>query len=733
MAIVATGSYGRGALCPGSDIDAWLVSEKPIDADVANACWYPIWDAGIPLGHAVRTLKDVTRSAEEDIETLTAGLDLRHVAGDPTVTQRALQRVREVAGRRAPALIGELRDQVNRRDAAAIAEMLEPDLKGGGGGLRDIDALRWFDAILRAQRRNSLVDSGFITPDDVAMLGEASATLQTARVALHRVAGSKSNLLPLQDQDAVGAQLGLTADGLMREIANAARRVSWVTRDVFDRLSGRTAPNVPDRRVSDEVVVRDGTVAIVASEITVVGILEAAVTAAELSLNFERATLQRLSELPDRCAIWGDRVRELFLRLLNAGRSTVDVIEALDHTGVFTRFLPEWDHVRSLPQRNAYHRFTVDRHLLETIAEASELARSEADLGDPLRDEDRDLLLLGALMHDLAKGRPDDHSVLGAELARSLAARMGLSETTGNTLSFLVRNHLLLADTAVRRDLDDPTTIEQVGAIVGDPHRLRILLLLTLADSKATGPAAWSQSKEALMRSLAHRVEGWLLDGRIPDGAHRRSLLTKYADLLAQRTPNVHWDTDDDGRMQCIVSAPDQRGLLAACAGALASIGFDIATASGYSADNGMALEIFSGVDRFDRLTSERGQQEAFSRIMSAIDGSFDTAVAVAEHVERYHKGQSDVVVTIDQEASQVATVVEVSADDVPGLLAAVARVFADFELHVDVVKVATFGERVVDVFYVRDDLGKLRDRYAIEALRATLLARLTSLYGLGH
>ena len=124
VAIVATGSYGRGALCPGSDIDAWLVSEKPIDADVANACWYPIWDAGIPLGHAVRTLKDVTRSAEEDIETLTAGLDLRHVAGDPTVTQRALQRVREVAGRRAPALIGELRDQVNRRDAAAIAEML---------------------------------------------------------------------------------------------------------------------------------------------------------------------------------------------------------------------------------------------------------------------------------------------------------------------------------------------------------------------------------------------------------------------------------------------------------------------------------------------------------------------------------------------------------------------------------------------------------------------------------
>jgi [protein-PII] uridylyltransferase len=274
--------------------------------------------------------------------------------------------------------------------------------------------------------------------------------------------------------------------------------------------------------------------------------------------------MNRLAVLDARCAVWTPNVRALFERLLNAGPPTVDVVEALDHVGVFTRFVPEWDHVRSLPQRNAYHRFTVDRHLLETVAEAATFARAEAERGNPCSERELTLLLLGALMHDLAKGRPQDHSVLGAELARELAFRMGYHDADANTLSFLVRHHLLLADTAVRRDLNDPSTIQQVGAIVGDRHRLRVLLLLTLADTKATGPAAWSQSKATLMRTLAQRVEAWLVDGRIPDGGARREMLAEHATLLAGGAPHVEWRSHEDGLWECIVVAPDQRGLLAA-------------------------------------------------------------------------------------------------------------------------------------------------------------------------
>ncbi len=734
LALAATGSYGRGELCPGSDIDAWLIGRKRVDPKVADACWYPIWDAGLPLGHAVRTLKEVSQSVEEDLETLTAGLDLRHLAGDPSVTAEARAKALAVAIRRKDTLIATLQEQVLLRDNLAIAEMLEPDLKEGGGGLRDLDAIRWLELILVGAGSGTLEQLGYLSAEDAQVLNHSRKVLIDSRVALHRTTGSKSNILALQDQDAVGALIDQSADGLMRIITDAARRISWIVREVFQRATTPPVPAQADIALSDSIVVHGEAIAIRDGiAIDARAILEAAAFAAERGLPIDRTTLRNIAATTDQCSMWNDEMRELFLRLLRSGRFMVDVVEALDHVGVFARFLPEWDRVRSLPQRNAYHRFTVDRHLLETIAEAAVIVEAEAARGQPLADRDRDLLLMGALLHDLAKGQPEDHSVLGSELARTLAARMGFDEVAGTTLSFLVRQHLLLADTAVRRDLDDPTTIETVGSIAGDPERLYLLLLLTLADSKATGPAAWSQSKITLMRSLAQRTENWLLDGRTPDRSVRDELLDRYAALIHPGEVHVQWQEGDENNWECVIAAPDQRGLLAACAGALASIGFEILTASGYGVDHGMALECFSGRDQFDRLATPEGREAAGSAIISAIAGTLDTHSAMAKHIARYRKGTSDVVVTIDQDASQVATVVEVSADDVPGLLAVVAGVFSDFELDVDIAKVATFGSRVVDVFYVRDARGKVQDRYVLERLRATLHARLTSMYGLLH
>lgn len=731
VALVATGSYGRRELCPGSDIDAWLLTSKKVDQALAEQCWYPIWDSGIPLGHATRTLKEVSAAAEADIETLTAGLDLRHVVGDPDVTEHARERVFQTAAGRADTLIRELQTAVERRDDLAIAEMLEPDLKDGGGGLRDLDSLRWLDRSQQIRQRGSLRNNGYLSEEESEHLRTARAILLSARVALHRVTRSKSNLLALQEQDAVGALLGQSADELMRSVTDSARRISWITRDVFRRVLENPQSRKADLTVGEGIVLRDGSVAILGEEISDSQILHAAAIAAERGVGLDRRTMLALSRLDDRCVVWNEESAAAFFRLLRTGRSMVDLVEALDHVGVFTRFVPEWNRVRSLPQRNAYHRFTVDRHLLETIAESAALIDDAAARDQPLPQRVGDLLLMGALLHDLAKGHPEDHSVLGAELARSVGDRMGFNEVECNTLSFLVRHHLLLADTAVRRDLDDPATIERVGALVGDSDRLHLLLLLTLADSKATGPAAWSQSKISLMRSLAQRVESWLRDGRAPDRSARATLLSAHGDLLVRGMVNVRVAPEPDGLWECVVAAPDQRGLLAACAGALTTMGFDISSASGYSTEGGMALECFVGRDRFERLATPDGQRAAQDRIRSAIDGTIDLRAAISTHIDRYRKGQSDVVVTIDQEASHHATVVEVSADDVPGLLAVVAGVFSDIGLDVEVAKVATIGTRVVDVFYVRDESGKLSDRYVIERLRATLMARLASVYSL--
>jgi [protein-PII] uridylyltransferase len=743
LSVVAVGSYGRAELSPGSDIDVVLVhGAKANVADVADRLWYPLWDAGFVLGQATNTVKEQVALAERDLHALTALLDARLVTGDRVQFADLVERIRRLGQRRRTRLVDDLRTAADarREKFGLVAEMLEPNLKDGSGGLRDLQSLAWIGWTLGEPGGwAALVDQGYLRPDDPGRLAAANARLLDVRVALHRVTGSRSDVLTLQEQDAVAAQVGAAdADVLVRDLADAARTVSWLVTDVFDRLEatergpgGRLSRR--DRDLGGGVVVRDGRVAYTA-EADVDGklVLRAAAAAAELGAPFDRMSLERSQEI--RGVEWDVEARDAFVSLLRAGRGAVPVFEALDQAGVLTRLLPEWDRVRSLPQRNAYHRFTVDRHLLEAVAECSALLDDDGFDGEVARRARTDLLLLAALLHDLGKGMDGDHSIVGAEAAVALARRIGVDESGVATLDWLVRHHLALAETATRRDLSEEATITRFGRLVGTTDRLDLLYALTVGDSRATGPAAWGPTKAALLRELFAKTDSLFELGVVGPGldAHRRETLARHDALLARKELAIEWSDRDDGLLECAITAPDRTGLLARVAGVLALFGFDIRNAAGYIAD-GMALEVFDGADRFGRLADPEGRDEVLAALRSALTGELPLHDQLRARIRRYRiPDPGDVAVVIDHDASPSATVVEVHAPDHVGLLAQVASTFADLDVDVRTAKVSTLGERVVDVFYVHDAAGnKITQRLFLDQLKATLIARLTSEYWL--
>jgi len=773
FALVALGSYARRELCPGSDLDVLLVVPEPRrfrrradHLQLAGRLWYPLWDAGFATGHAARSVRESLALADTNLDALTSLLDVRLVAGDPLLAGELEREARALCARRRDKVLARLADGVERRRLrpGPVAEMLEPNLKEGAGGLRDVHVLGWAGHTLGAPGGlDRLVAEALLTADDAQRVRAAAAHLLELRVELHRVNGGKSDLLVLQDHDAVAAQFATDADAMVRTLASRAREVAWITGDVL-RATVREDRRVVDRVLTPRLVVRRGRIHLDgAAPPAPLDVLEAAAQSAELDVPVARPTLAAFGAMaePD----WDVWQRAAFGRLLRQGVRAVPVFEALDHAGVLVRILPEWEHVRSLPQRNAYHRFTVDRHILEAVSQCATLL----DLGDgddPLPFEGivaracrrPELLLLGALLHDIGKGLPSDHSVVGAETATRVARRIGLDSEGVEILVWLVRDHLLMADTAVRRDLSDEATIRRFAEVLaGDGERLRLLYLLTIGDSIATGPAAWSRSKAALVRDLfvkaaaivesdsaqtvvddRRRALGALVGGIdeadaflavMPAAypmAFEPEVMAEHRGLLANRTLVVACRDGVDGRVNVTVAAPDRAGLLATVAGALTICGLVVHEANLFSTTDGMALDVFRADDTFGRY-AEGGDEPVELTLRGALAGEIDVAAGVAER-RRYQGGsrpEGAVEIALDLDASDTATVIEVHCDDRVGLLYELASTMASLGLDVTVAKVQTLAERVVDTFYVRDEHGKISDMRRLAALESALRARL--------
>ncbi|WDG28362.1 [protein-PII] uridylyltransferase [Streptomyces sp. CA-278952] len=736
-ALVAVGGYGRGELSPRSDLDLLLLHDGHADAAalaaLADSVWYPVWDLGLALDHSVRTPGEARRTAGEDLKVQLGLLDARPVAGDlglvASLRTAILADWRNQAPKRLPALHALCQERAERM--GELQFLLEPDLKEARGGLRDATALR-------------AVAASWVADAPREGLTEARRTLLDARDALHLTTGRATDRLALQEQDQVAQALGLLdADALLRKVYEAARTVSYATdvtwREVNRVLRARSArPRLramlsgglgskaaPERTpLADGVVDADGEVVLARAarpERDPVLTLRAAAAAAEAGLPLSRYLVRHLAATAQPLPVpWPPEAREELVTLLGAGEATVGIWEALEAEGIITRLLPDWERVHCRPQRNAVHTWTVDRHLVETAVRASFLTR---------RVHRPDLLLVAALLHDIGKGWPGDHSVAGEVIARDMATRIGFDTHDVGVIATLVRHHLLLVETATRRDLDDPATVRSVAEAVSSTSTLELLHALTEADALATGPAAWSSWRASLVTDLVGRVAA-VLTGELPDEPEEAAPSAEHERLAieALRTGEpvlaLHTRPEEpaeDGEVEpvgveLLIALPDRPGVLPAAAGVLALHRLTVRAADLRAVE--LPNELGERADLLLlswRVAAEYGSLPQATRLRAdlvrVLDGSLDIRARLAEREAAYPRRRGVKAppprVTVAAAGSRRATVIEVRAQDAPGLLHRIGNALEGSAVRVRSAHVSTLGANAVDAFYVTGTDGE--------------------------
>ncbi|MFF0522661.1 [protein-PII] uridylyltransferase [Actinomadura nitritigenes] len=715
VALAAVGSHGRRELTPGGDLDLVLLHRgRPDIAEIADRLWYPIWDSGLRLDHSVRTVAEARTVARADLKAALGLLSVRRVAGDHTLVDELRAAVladwRADARVRLPELAELCRERWEKQ--GELAFLLEPDLKEAHGGLRDVHVMRAVAASWIAS-----------APDGRVMA--AHDLLLDIRHALHESTGRSTDRLVLQEQEAVARAVGLPdANILLSAIAEAARTVTYAADHLWRRVARSTGPRrapVERRPVGDGAVEHDGEVVLArnADLSDPALVLRVAAAAAQAGLPLAPATVARLAAdaaLPD--APWPPEARGALVSLLGAGPAAIGVWEALDQAGLIVRLLPDWERVRNRPQRNPVHRFTVDRHLVETAAGAAALTREVAR---------PDLLLVGALLHDIGKGWPGDHSTSGAVVAHDLGAALGFPDGDVRVLETVVRHHLLLPETATRRDLDDPVTVGTVTAAVSAvPGRereiLELLAALAVADGTATGPAAWGAWKARLVAELARRAAAALSGGTPPPppvlGPDRLALARH--DGAAVRVIGS----------RITIAAPDRPGLLWRAAGVLALHRLAVRTAhtvSSPATDARTAVLDFTAVPEYGAPPDPAALEADLRRMLA---DRLDVADRLDRRARSVRIRPGAAVppprVMIVEDASDTATVVEVRAHDRPGLLWRIGQALGACGLHIRAAQVDTLGAEAVDVFYVVDgDGAPITDTAALAAVRSQVLSAL--------
>lgn len=709
LAVVAVGGLGRREMLPYSDLDLVLLHDD-VDparvAEVADQLWYPLWDAHIKLDHSVRTVPQALRVASDDLIAALGMLEARHIAGDHDLSNLLIGGVRREWRTGIRSRFDELIAQAEARwqRSGEIAHRAEPDLKNGRGGLRDIQLL---DALAIAQLTDAMPGLGPDVPG--GGLRQAHRRLLDVRTELHRVAGRARDQLRAQDADEIGAALRVgDRFDLARTLSDSARTVSYSV-DVGLRTAANALPRrglarlrrMPVRRPLDEGVVEHAGEVVLARDARPQRdpglILRVAAASAQTGLPMSATTLNRLSEdAPELREPWPKDALNDLLVLLGAGRGAIDSIEALDRTGLWGRLLPEWGAVRDLPPRDALHTWTVDRHLMETVSYASAMSTRVAR---------PDLLALGALLHDIGKGRAGDHSVVGAELATHIGRRLGLWPSDVRTLSALVRHHLLLPDTATRRDLADPATVQHVvDTLGGDPELLELLHTLAEADSLATGPGVWGDWKASLIGDLVRRCRLVMAGGELPTPEPIAPELVAKA-----KAGGVHVELKPgEGKYTYTVTviAPDSAGLLSDAAGVLALHSLRVLSASlGVEGDS--AIDTFVVSPKFgDPPDAGLLRQE----LIRAIAGDLDVPAVLAKREReaggigpsQYAQAQPRVLWSGTSAPGQV--LLELRAEDRIGLLSRLAAELEGCGADVRWAKVVTMGSAVVDTFCL--DLG---------------------------
>lgn len=814
FAVLAVGGYGRGTLAPGSDIDLlFLRPEK--DADwanrVAEAMLYVLWDLGQKIGHAVRSVEENLSLARRDMTIRTALLEARPVLGDPNLAADLLRRFQDelmptTAQEFVAAKLAERDERLIK--AGNSRYRVEPNVKEGKGGLRDLNTLFWIAKyIYRVRSPAELVKAGLFTRREARLFERAENFLWATRVALHFHTQRNDDRLTFDFQPDIAALLGYAGRGAMRGVERFMKHYFLIAKDVGDltailcaaleetQIKPRAMLNrftSPEQKATREALSGTSDFIIDAGRINVAHDAVFIQDPTHLLRFFWLVDRHGLAPHPNAMRLVthslkliDGKLREnpeanrLFLELLTSRNAPETVLRRMNESGVLGRFIPEFGRVVAMMQFNMYHHFTVDEHLLRTVGELAEIDQGKGGEEHPVVNEimpsvqNRTALYVAAFLHDIAKGRPEDHSIAGARIARKLCPRLGLSAAETDTVAWLIEHHLLMSTTAQSRDLSERKTIETFAASVQSLERLRLLLILTVADIRAVGPGVWNGWKGQLLRTLFWETE-LVLAGGHSSADRQRQVEMVQAELCAAlsdwprqevdrylaRHPSSYWLRIDPVRKvkharflrgaaakgqtvavefetdafravtEFTVLAPDHPRLLSTIAGACAMSGANIVDAQITTTTDGMALDTISIHRKFENAEDEmRRAARIAERMTHALEGKLSLSDAIGNRRSRTARKTFDVApeAIIDNDWSALYTVIEVSGLDRPGLLYDLTEALSSLHLNIASAHIATYGEKATDVFYVTDLEGQkiiAADRQ--KTIRAKLLTVLS-------
>jgi [protein-PII] uridylyltransferase len=770
LSLLAVGGYGRGVLAPHSDLDVLFLrpwKTTPRAEQVTEFVLYVLWDLGLKVGSSARSIDDCLKLSKSDMTIRTALLEARHLAGDEALSEEMTAKFRVMVRKSDPRafIAAKLVERDARHEkAGAVRNRVEPHVKDGKGGLRDLNVLFWIARGLSPESPNGEATlEDVLTVRERRLFAEAFDFLWRVRHHMHLTAGRAVEALTFDLQPEVAKRMGWRGRGdepaverFMRRYFIVAGDVGALTRAFSAQLEARGQkatlslsrlfPPKPKKLDVDGFVLVGGRLSVTGPDVFAADpprLLELfrlmdvedldlhpdAFAAVSRSLNLVTPQLRR-----------DPRAARAFLDVLSGGQRPYRVLSVMNAVGLLGRFLPEWGRIVGQTQFNMYHAYTVDEHTLQAIGIINDIQRGKLKDDHPLASEivhriaDPEALMLAMLLHDVGKGGDRGQLEDGAIAARRACQRLGVEPRRIELVTWLVANHLALSDVAQKRDVSDPATVQAFAELVGDPERLRLLLVLTVADVRAVGPGVFNSWKGGLMRDLFQRVDA-LFRGEDADevdpaeGFH--TLLERARAEGAAADAVVDLEADHHGgraTTRVAVAAPDRSGLFADLAAVLAAEGADVVGARIGAAPDELTLDVFEVQDGAQRPYGQDEPRRLSRLLERLVQAARSHAVRpgppdVPPHSARRATFEVRPVVMIDLDTVDDAAVVEVSGPDRPGLLAALARVLSDGGWQIRSAHVAGFGERAVDAFYLTDrDGGKPKPGKRLDVLRDRLI-----------
>ncbi|MFO1117475.1 MAG: [protein-PII] uridylyltransferase [Beijerinckiaceae bacterium] len=814
MAVCAVGGYGRGTLAPGSDIDLLFLfpyKQTAWGESVVEAMLYILWDLKQKVGHSTRSVDECLRQAHGDMTIRTALLEARYILGDEPLFEEMRGRFEReiVKGTAREYVAAKLAERDQRVQRAGVSRyIVEPNVKEGKGGLRDLNTLFWIGKyVYRVRSGEDLVTGGLFTPSELKLFERCEEFLWRVRCHLHFVAGRAEERLSFDKQPVIAAKLGYVSHAGLSGVERFMKHYFLVAKDVGD-LTAIVCAALEQREAKPRPVLDRFLGGLKRRRKTI--------DSKDFAVEFDRVTVSRpdvfdrdpvnlirLFHLADThgLAVHPDALRlvtrslrkidasvrnnpaanELFMQILTSRNSPEVVLRQMNESGVLGRFIPDFGRIVAMMQFNMYHHYTVDEHLLRCVGVLSQIEGGRLIEDHPLASEilptisNRRALYVAVLLHDIAKGRPEDHSVAGAMVARQLCPRFGLSEAETETVAWLVEQHLVMSNTAQSRDLSDRRTIETFANLVQTPERLKMLMVLTVCDIRAVGPGVWNGWKGQLLRSLYWETEPVLTGGHSAIDRKARVAAMKEElrralpawsdpdfDAYAERHYPAYWLKVDlphkiqhasllrltevemrslatevatdafRGITEITVVAPDHPYLLSTIAGACAAAGANIVDAQVFTTTDGLALDTIFVSRQFDMDSDElRRARKIAETVEKSLRGEIRLAdMIAAKGAQSARPSAFDVApdVVVDNSLSNRATVIEVSGLDRPGLLAELTNAISKLNLNIGSAHIATFGEKAVDVFYVTDLTGaKVTNQARQAAIKRRLVEVLDS------